>query len=209
MTEPLPSLSQILSSPATADSPLAHTLGILLESSTVLLNTLVPQLASRLALPPPPVHYTQLIDRAFDVIRGWDDTQRAHFIHGHPRIGEVNNLSRMSAQEQAGESNKAKAVPTSPDVLRRLAFLNRCYERRYPGLVYITFVNGRSRAQIRDEMEEKLSAEGVLPVDEGEQGISGIEPRGVTDNEWQKELGRAVEDVARIAKSRLEKLGVE
>ena len=78
---------------------------------------------------------------ASNVISGWDDDLKTQFIAGHPRIGEVNGLSQLSAQEQA-----AKATP--PEVLARLAHLNTCYENHYPGLIYITFVNGRSRAQI-------------------------------------------------------------
>ena len=73
--------------------------------------------------------------------------------------------------------------------------------------MYITFVNGRSRAEIKDEMEEKLGLEhstdpDVPPVE----SIERVEVGGV---EWKSELERAVGDVGRIAKSRLGALGVE
>ena len=76
------------------------------------------------------------------------------------------------------------------------------YERRYPGLRYITFVNGRSRAEIKDEMEVMLGLAG----DGGEDGeVEHVEFGGP---EWIKELDRAVVDVGKIAKSRLRALGI-
>lgn len=102
----------------------------------------------------------------------------------------------LSQQEQA-----AKA--TAPEVLRRLEVLNRLYERKYPGLIYITFVNGRTRAEIRDEMEKKLG------VGSGDwEGDGEVEPLEVGGVEWTGELDRAIRDVGLIAKSRLRALGV-
>ncbi|KAH7335233.1 Oxo-4-hydroxy-4-carboxy-5-ureidoimidazoline decarboxylase, partial [Rhizoctonia solani] len=108
---------------------------------------------------------------------------QAQFIAGHPRIGEVSNLSALSAAEQAKHA-------TPPEVLERLKGLNEAYEKRYPGLVYITFVNGRTRAEIVPEMEEAIAGD---PVEVG-------------GEEWTKELRRALMDVGKIAKSRLSKL---
>ena len=48
------------------------------------------------------------------------NARKAAFVAGHPRIGEVHNLSRLSAGEQA-------AAATPPEVLARLAHLNACY----------------------------------------------------------------------------------
>ena len=89
-------------------------------------------------------------------------------------------------------------------MLARLAHLNACYEHKYPGLVYITFVNGRSRAEIKDEMEEKLGFVGktVGTTSDGERVKMG-------DVEWLLEVRRAVADVGRIARSRLTAIGVE
>lgn len=73
--------------------------------------------------------------------------------------------------------------------------LNARYEKVYPGLRYITFVNGRSRAEIAQEIEGVLS--------------SNQESVEVGGDQWTRELNRAVTDVGRIAKSRLNKLGIQ
>jgi 2-oxo-4-hydroxy-4-carboxy--5-ureidoimidazoline (OHCU) decarboxylase len=166
---------------------LSDTLSILLEPSPTL--TLV---AERLREQPTPLKqcqtYTDLIDIVFDVIAVMDSDAKADFIAGHPRIGETKNLSNLSAKEQATK-------PTPPEVLERLAQLNILYERRYPKLRYITFVSGRSRLQIADELETKL-ARAPNPIE-------------VYSPEWQAELMRALNDVKLIAKSRLKVFTLE
>ncbi|OBZ74258.1 hypothetical protein A0H81_06037 [Grifola frondosa] len=164
----LPRLHDVLSSSSDENSPLARALGILFEPSPTLFSDLVPALAAHISSAPPNSisTYMSLIDLSLTIISKWDDDLRAHFIAGHPRIGEVNGLSQLSTKEQA-------ALATSPDVLARLTHLNACYEHRYPGLRFITFVNGRTRAAIKDEMEGVLGLASSLspddpPVDNGE-----------------------------------------
>lgn len=100
----------------------------------------------------------------------------------------------------------------------RLAHLNALYTKVYPGLPYITFVNGRPRSAIVTEIEEKLNLStspipipGDYPVNEpalvSEEVKSMIKIYG--DEEWMKECDRAVKDVFRIAKSRLVGMGLE
>jgi len=132
--------------------------------------------------------YADLIDKVFDVIGHMDADAKARFIAGHPRIGETRNLSSLSAKEQA-----ARATP--PEVLEKLSRLNAAYEALYPKLRYITFVNGRSRLQIAEEMEAALA--------------TVAHPADVYSAEWEKELGRALNDVKLIAKSRLKSFNVE
>jgi 2-oxo-4-hydroxy-4-carboxy--5-ureidoimidazoline (OHCU) decarboxylase len=187
--ESLPPLSEIATSSGAPDSSLANALSLLFEPSPVLFTQLVPILSSRRLTPE---SYSSLIDAAISTISTWENSTKAEFIAGHPRIGEVNNLSRLSQKEQA-----AKATP--PDVLLRLAQLNEIYEERYPGLRYITFVNGRSRQDIRDEMEEKL-AEVASPGKK-------VAPLDVGGEEWHAELERAIIDIELIAKSKLRALG--
>lgn len=198
----LPSLSEIAqSSPESKNLALSQTLSILFEPSPVLTNHLAPQLARSSSTPD---SYSSLIDLAIQTITGsWDTTLQSEFIAGHPRIGQVKNLSALSAAEQA-------RVATPPEVIARLEHLNECYERKYPGLIYITFVNGRSRTEVMQEME------GVLGVGTLRDGCAVDEPKvesivGVESGseEWKKELDRAVRDVGLIAKSRLSVLGVE
>ncbi|TFY58200.1 hypothetical protein EVG20_g8244, partial [Dentipellis fragilis] len=142
----LPTLQEIANSDdLTSTGPLAGTLSTLFEPSPVLFSHLVPQLHGTLDRTSP-LTYQTLISDAVRTISTWDQDLQASFIGAHPRIGEINGLSALSAAEQA-----ARATP--PEVLERLGVLNAAYEARYEGLRYITFVNGRSRKEIMGEME--------------------------------------------------------
>ncbi|KAA1132429.1 hypothetical protein PGTUg99_007001 [Puccinia graminis f. sp. tritici] len=69
------------------------------------------------------------------------------------------------------------------------------YEQTYPGLRYVTFVNGRSRAEIVKEMEDLLIKE--------DRSTTEVH---LQDKEWQAELKRGIGDVFKIAQSRLESM---
>ncbi|KAF8159593.1 Oxo-4-hydroxy-4-carboxy-5-ureidoimidazoline decarboxylase [Crassisporium funariophilum] len=196
----LPSLIEIQDSVSGADSALAVTLETLFEHSPILVNTLEPQLNAVLKSSPP-ISYAHLIDLALVQIANWDILAQSEFISGHPRIGERKNLSKLSANEQGAYGESL----TPPQVLARLAHLNACYEAKYPGLRYITFVNGRSRAAIAEEMEDMLGVPRSLSADEP--ALNTIVPMDITSKDWRGELNRAVLDVGRIAESRLEALG--
>ncbi|TRM65290.1 OHCU decarboxylase-domain-containing protein [Schizophyllum amplum] len=164
------------------DGPLAFALSTLLEPSSILTDRLVPELTqSDLKLS----SYAELIDAALDRVSHWSHEQQAQFIAGHPRIGETKALSHLSAKEQAERA-------TPPEVLARLAHLNACYERKYEGLRYITFVNGRSRAEIAIEMEEALGLEHSFSTDQPP--LDTIEPVEVEGDAWKGEVTRAVGD---------------
>ncbi|KAJ7743085.1 Oxo-4-hydroxy-4-carboxy-5-ureidoimidazoline decarboxylase [Mycena metata] len=183
---------------AVDEAQIAHVLSILLEPSPILFSTLVPTFIASLSSGTRFASYSELIDAAIVQVSSWDLPLRAQFIEGHPRIGETKNLSALSAKEQGATPTVA---PTPPEVLARLAHLNACYERRYPGLRYITFVNGRSRAAIALEMEDILALPHSLAPDQPP--VEEIIPIGPTTLAWRLELDRAVADVGRIAKGRL------
>ncbi|KAH9852146.1 OHCU decarboxylase-domain-containing protein [Lenzites betulinus] len=195
-----PLLDAVSDTSGKQDGPLARALALLFEASPILYSALVPAVVTHIEHSPPVLSYKALIDVVVKVLGTWPDEERAQFIAAHPRIGEVKGLSQLSAQEQL-----AKATP--PEVLARLGHLNACYERRYPGLVYITFVNGRSRAEIMDEMEVALGFEHSLSADEPP--VTSVESVEVGGAQWKQELERAVADVGRIALSRLKALGVD
>jgi 2-oxo-4-hydroxy-4-carboxy--5-ureidoimidazoline (OHCU) decarboxylase len=197
----LPSLELIRQGASDPTSPLAQTLSILFEPSPILLSKLEPQLSPHLKSQPLP-SYTHLITLALNELNKWDISSQSEFISGHPRIGETRNLSNLSAAEQGGAT--AAVNPTPPDVLARLKHLNACYEAEYPGLRYITFANGRSRAEIAEEMEDVLDIEHSRSPDEPPLAMFTSKARGRTDEKWLSELKRAVEDVGKIAESRLE-----
>lgn len=198
----LPTLDEILNGGSHPESPLARTLSVLFESSPILVSTLSPQVGSTFDSGGAPTSYSQLIDLALSTISNWEASSQAHFIAGHPRIGENKNLSNLSAKEQGSQG----VVPTPPEVLARLSHLNACYEAKYPGLRYITFVNGRTRAAIAEEMEDKLGIPHNLSSDTPSiDAVGQVEADGA---EWGGELTRGIHDIGRIAKSRLGSFGV-
>ena len=80
----------------------------------------------------------------------------------HPRLGAKKVESAQSQAEQAqlqGGANEAE----------QLHALNEEYERAFPGLRYVVFVNGRSRPVIMEEMRKRI-AEGNIK-DEQEAAI--------------------------------------
>lgn len=108
----IPSLQEAISS---SDS-LEELLSLLFEPSASLKQHLVPSLSARLVAEDAqanPKSYSDIVDLSQQEISTWNDDDKADFIAGHPRIGEVSNLSKLSAKEQA-----SKATP--PEVLARL-----------------------------------------------------------------------------------------
>ncbi|THU86230.1 hypothetical protein K435DRAFT_830947 [Dendrothele bispora CBS 962.96] len=194
-------------SPSGPDSALSNALSILFEPSPVLHTKLAPELHPLLQSSSKPVStYAELIDLAVEHIYTWDQDSQARFISGHPRIGENKNLSKLSAQEQNATPSPGGARVTPPEVLARLAHLNACYEKRYPGLIYIVFVNGRTRAAVAELIESQLGLEHSLSPDSPV--LDSIQPVQVGGEEWASELNRAVGDVGLIAKSRLKTMGL-
>jgi len=196
----LPSVSDIYASrDISQNGPLAQAFAALFEPSPALFEFLVPSVDTTISHSRghiPNRTYNALIDIAISALEGWSYDQQVNFLGGHPRIGEIKGLSALSASEQAAHA-------TPPQVLARLSVLNEEYERRYPGLRYITFVNGRSRAVIMEEMEERLGiGDAWVKGDSKEVYRPGSE-------EWVPEVRRALRDVGNIAKSRLAALKVD
>jgi len=174
---------------------LSATLSLLFESSPILLTKLVPELATLVTNPSftAPRSYPDLIEASLQQIQTWSLHDRALFISSHPRIGERGKLSAMSQAEQVTKV-------TSQEVLERLEVLNALYEQTFPGLRYITFVNGRSREDIIPEIENILE----LPTDPSQSSTITIRKMG--DPEWTDELVRAIHAVGLIAHSRIKAL---
>lgn len=124
-------------------------------------------------------------------------------------IGEVKGLSKLSGKEQSGGG------ATPKEVLEKLAHLNQLYCKVYPGLRYITFVNGRTRAQIIPEFESILglphSSVGideskVPPLNSAEADRMVKTPEMV---EWRRECDRGLQNVWLIGRARLNGLDLE
>lgn len=79
------------------------------------------------------------------------DTEWLESILGsHPRLGAKKVESAQSQAEQAQLQGTA-------DETEQLLALNEEYERKYPGLRYVVFVNGRNRSVIMDDMRQRIA----------------------------------------------------
>ena len=94
----------------------------------------------------------------------------------------------------------------------RLAHLNELYSIIYPGLRYVTFVNGRSRTAIVPEFEGVLglpiSPEPIpedFPISEPDVNSEGVKRmvKARDSADWQRECERGLDDVWRIGRARL------
>lgn len=113
----LPTLAEAVSSRAALEQALC----ILLEPSTSLREHLVPALSTGLdnssgggSAQSQPTTYADVVDAAEAEVATWSQADKADFLGGHPRIGEVKNLSALSSKEQSG------ATQTPPEVLAKL-----------------------------------------------------------------------------------------
>lgn len=77
-------------------------------------------------------------------------------ISAHPRLGpSKDKLSSHSASEQ-------KSLAGSEEEAQKLAEFNNLYEKTFPGLRYVVFVNGRSRAAVMENMQQRISRGNIL-----------------------------------------------
>jgi len=93
--------------------------------------------------------------------------------------------------------------------------LNEVYCRVYPGLIYITFVNGRPRSAIVPEMETILdiphhSLEDSEPATQPAIDSDDVRRRikEPSSDEWRRECDRCIADVWDIGRARLKTLGL-
>lgn len=118
--------------------------------------------------------WEELLARGEELARTLPVDEQLELIDGHPRIGaQPSSVSVTSFREQGYDRD-----PGTAELQARLDRLNNAYEARH-GLRFVVFVNGRSRAEIADIMEEHLA------------------------NSRDDELTRALTDVFAIARHRL------
>ncbi|CAK7567957.1 MAG: hypothetical protein SEPTF4163_005935 [Sporothrix epigloea] len=118
----------------------------------------------------------------------------------HPRLGAKKVESAQSVAEQA------QLQQASAEEAAKLAALNAEYESSFPGLIYVVFVNGRSREAIMQNMRERIKR-GVYAMEEVEAiEVSLQQPTAceiacslLLTNKWVKAM-------ASIAKDRAAKL---
>ncbi|PYH89558.1 hypothetical protein BO71DRAFT_444510 [Aspergillus ellipticus CBS 707.79] len=79
----------------------------------------------------------------------------AGILGSHPRLGQpkgapTEHLSELSKKEQANLNTGAE------EQAEKLKRLNAEYEDKFPGLRFVTFVNGRNRDVIMEEMRQRM-----------------------------------------------------
>ncbi|CDR87402.1 uncharacterized protein SPSC_00528 [Sporisorium scitamineum] len=184
----------------------------LLECPKDLLPDLASQSAAAIADLPEdarPESYEGLLDVARFCVEdepGWEVERRAKFIGGHPRIGALLNAPTSELSEES-RKEQMKGGQVDPATLERLAKLNAIYEAKYPGLRFVTYVAGRSRAAVADEIASLLGEKVASLKDAKDLAKSEVRPQGT--DEWQSELDRASDALWEIAVDRAGKLKAE
>lgn len=80
----------------------------------------------------------------------------AKIISAHPRLGpSKDKLSTHSASEQ-------RSLVSNAEEAHKLAHYNDLYEKKFPGLRYVVFVNGRSREAVMENMEKRINRGNIL-----------------------------------------------
>ncbi|KAL9935412.1 hypothetical protein V8E36_005760 [Tilletia maclaganii] len=159
-----------------------------------------------------PRSYEGLLDVARFIIEdepGWSIEERAAFVGGHPRIGAPLAPTANTEISDASRAEQLKGGDTTPETLARLERLNKLYELRFPLLRFVTFVAGRPRAAIADEIEGILGAAivGDASIDPDKpETFPKAEVKDLESEEWQDELVRAEDALWRIAADRASKL---
>ncbi|KAF7720284.1 Uncharacterized protein PECH_003402 [Penicillium ucsense] len=173
----LPSLSQLPSQPQEAQ---LRVLDTLFEPSPELHELALPILNKQ-----PFNSYTTLIDAVGSQISALQSPAERKVLFGilgsHPRLGRAptnpEHLSELSKKEQAQLNTGAE------EQAQKLVALNAEYEAIFPGLRFVTFVNGRSREVIMEEMRQRMDRA-----------------------DMEKEIHETIEAMCAIAKDRARKL---
>jgi len=81
------------------------------------------------------------------VLAELSEAEQLEALNAHPAIGARAGLSARSAAEQGADAD--------PETLAELERLNRAYEERN-GFRFVTFVNRRPKAQVLEELRERI-----------------------------------------------------
>ncbi|KAL6928458.1 hypothetical protein ACO0SA_003198 [Hanseniaspora valbyensis] len=122
-----------------------------------------------------------------DSINDETKTHLSNIIEAHPKLGvpkeiqgELSALSKMEQKNLSSNTNNNN----SEEIKEALIDLNNKYEKKYKGLRFVCFVNGRDRVEIIQEMKQILQSE----------------------NTWLQECQRAINAMCDIALDRAKKL---
>jgi 2-oxo-4-hydroxy-4-carboxy--5-ureidoimidazoline (OHCU) decarboxylase len=107
--------------------------------------------------------YTDVIDAIYDSLTilieesatAADRAELDGILSAHPRLGAKKVESEQSRAEQAQLQNQG-GVDAEAEA-KMLSDLNDEYEKTFPGLRYVVFVNGRGRPAIMDDMRSRIA----------------------------------------------------
>ena len=153
MTTPtLPSISDL---PALSSADQTKVLDLLFEPSPPLHSLTIPLLQSSSF-----TSYTSLANQIRSHLHSLLSSSSPSslstldaILQSHPRLGASKVDSAQSRAEQASLGNAAEG--------EKLKQLNEEYERTFPGLRYVVFVNGRSREVIMENMRRRIARGGL------------------------------------------------
>jgi 2-oxo-4-hydroxy-4-carboxy--5-ureidoimidazoline (OHCU) decarboxylase len=101
----------------------------------------------------------------------------------HPRLGRPKVASQPEHLSELSKKEQAQLNQGAEELGEKLRLLNVEYEEKFPGLRFVTFVNGRSREVIMVEMRQR--------IDRGD---------------YEREVQEAIQAMCDIAKDRASKL---
>jgi 2-oxo-4-hydroxy-4-carboxy--5-ureidoimidazoline (OHCU) decarboxylase len=140
------------------DAILKNILDLLFEPSPILHDLALPMLHRRFWH-----SYTDVIDAIYDSLTiliedsatASDRAELDAVLGSHPRLGAKKVESEQSRAEQAQLQQQDGAAAEAE--AKMLSDLNDEYERKFPGLRYVVFVNGRGRPEIMDDMRSRIA----------------------------------------------------
>lgn len=80
-----------------------------------------------------------------------DDARIDKIIAAHPRLGAPKQVKLLEHS-----SSEQKSLGSDPVQTQKLVELNDEYEKTFPGLRYVVFVNGRSREVVMEDMRRRI-----------------------------------------------------
>lgn len=89
-----------------------------------------------------------------------EDPQVSKIIAAHPRLGAPKKGKVVLSAHSLAEQKSLSA--SSPEETAMLQQLNEDYEKTFPGLRYVVFVNGRPRSVIMENMRERIKRGDIL-----------------------------------------------
>lgn len=170
-----------------SDTQIGAVLDALFEPCAALKSYLIPKIRTR-----PSANYPKLIDfcRAclHTLIDEYETDSQAHsqvcnIVCAHPRLGvPKRDISSLSVHSQ-NEQKSLNCGDPNGELGQKLARMNELYEEKFPGLIFVVFVNGRTREEIIEIMKERIAS-----------------------SNWKDEVRHAFDGMCDIALDRVNKL---